>query len=160
MSEFDTSALLTARTGFGAVASLLDQMRPRYELFTDGTLESLATGSTFTELRSNNITGVEADDLIVVHSTINLSGDANDMRIRVELRAGANASPETYYSTNANSTLGRRGPVSILHITTGLSGTVAIASWWEIQAIGSGTTIYSDREHTHVLLFKNGGTIL
>lgn len=158
MTDFDTSSLLTSRTGFGAVADLLDSMRVRYKNFYDGSLES-TTSSSFVELRSNNITGIVSTDLIIMTSTMNLSGDAAAMRIRCELRIGSTSSNELYSTTPGASTLGRETPLTMVHVATGESGTVACASWWQIQALSGGTTIYSDREDVHIFVFKSGGEL-
>lgn len=158
MSEFDTSGLLAARTGFGAVSSLLDDMRVRYKTFYDVTMES-STSTSYVELRSNNITGIETDDLIVMVSSINLSGDAAAFKIRCYLKIGSDASDPLFFTAPGASSAGEETPLTMMHFTTGESGTVACASYWQVQNAQGGSTMYSDRQLDKILVFKNGGEL-
>ena len=158
MTAYDVTDLLTSRTGFGAVAGHLQNMRVRHTSFFDNSVKN-TTSTGLSTARSNNITGIVESDLVVVHKTFMYSGDTAGMRTRFFAGIGTDYSDDVYCTNAIALTNGLEHSISMVHFATGQSGTLAVVSRWAIQDKNGGTAVYSGAETTNVFVVKDGGAL-
>lgn len=153
MAVYDVNDLIGARAGLGNVHTHLEAMRARFDLNDASNITSTSSTSLIT-MATTQISGVETNEIIVAYFWTSWSVNNTSSGLSLQLDIGGSTSQTKLLKSDTTGTSGDRESATIMHVATGLSGTVDIDVNWSTR--GGLGTVYADSRSLIVFRLKNG----